>query len=144
MKKNILYICIAILFGITSCSKKSSNNNCNFLLNVAVNTSINLNLPQYNPLQFVSQAVYVPNVGNKGIIVMNSGTGYVAWDASDPSHVPNSCSRLDIVGAEGVCGCDEGNTYSLFTGQPLGESNVPCGLKFYPVEQSGNMLFISN
>jgi nitrite reductase/ring-hydroxylating ferredoxin subunit len=144
MKKNILYICIAILFGITSCSKKSSNNNCNFLLNVAVNTSINLNLPQYNALQFISQAVYVPNVGNKGIIVMNSGTGYVAWDASDPSHTPNACSRLEIVGAEAVCGCDDGNTYSLFTGQPLRESNVPCGLKFYPVEQNGNMLFISN
>lgn len=144
MKKNILYSCIAILFVITSCSKKDSNNNCNFLLNVAVNTSINLNLPQYSSLQFVSQAVHVPNVGNKGIIVMNSGTGYVAWDASDPSHVPNSCSQLEIVGAEGVCGCDDGNTYSLFTGQPLGETNVPCGLKFYPVEQNGNMLFISN
>ncbi|NQX86565.1 MAG: hypothetical protein HRT67_11805 [Flavobacteriaceae bacterium] len=144
MKSSLLVGYLSLLFALTSCSKKNSNSNCNFLLNVAVNTSVNLNLPQYNPLQYVSQPVHIPNVGNKGIIVMNSGTGYLAWDASDPNHTPSTCSTLSISGAEAVCGCDDGNTYSLFTGQPLGENTLNCGLKFYPVTQNGNTLTISN
>lgn len=144
MKKIVLIMSIAFALITSSCSKSDNNTSCNFLLNVAVSTSINLNLPQYSQLEFISQAVYVPNVGNKGIIVMNSGTGFVAWDAADPNHGLNDCPRLEIVGAEAVSSCGEDISYSLFTGQPLGENNLPCGLKFYPVEQAGNMLFISN
>lgn len=142
MKKLFFYFLIGIFF--TSCSKNSANRNCNFLLDVGVNLNINLNLPQYSQLNFISNSVYVPNAGNKGIIVTNTGTGYAAWDASDPNHVPNSCSTLSIEGVEGVCGCDDANTYSLFTGQPLNNSNLLCGLKAYRVEQSGNTLVIFN
>ncbi|MBT8253919.1 MAG: hypothetical protein HKN00_02180 [Flavobacteriaceae bacterium] len=128
-----------------SCSKSDdSNSNCNFLLNVGVNAVINLNLPQYNPLNFISNPVYIPNQGNGGIIVTNTGTGYVAYDAADPNHSQNTCSVLSISGLEGVCGCADENTYSLFTGQPLGNPNLRCGLKSYRVELSGNNLIVTN
>ena len=44
----------------------------------------------------------------------------------------------------GICGCDDNNKYSLFTGQPLENPELRCGLKPYFVESSGNSLFISN
>ena len=136
-----LMICLMIL----SCSKSNINDsNCKFLLNIGVNTTINLNLPQYSQLQFTSNSIYVANSGNGGVIVTNSGTGYLAWDASDPNHSPSSCSTLTITGLEGVCECNDANVYSLITGQPLNNSSLRCGLKAYRVEVSGNNLFISN
>ena len=119
MKYTFLLVCLLLL---TSCSKKESNDNCNFLFNAAVNVDVDLNLPYYSELQFVSISRYIPNQGNAGIIVTNTGNGVLrAWDASDPNHTPSTCSTLDIVGAEAVCGCADENTYSLFTGQSLGD-----------------------
>lgn len=142
MKKLLFYI---IFLLSLSCSRTDdNNNNCNFLLNAAVNASLNLNLPQYNDLNFVSNPVYVPQQGNKGIIVTNTGTGFVAYDAADPNHSQNTCSILAINGLEGVCGCADENTYSLFTGQPLGNGNLQCGLKAYRAQLNGDLLIITN
>ena len=137
----IMFLCI-VLF---SCSDRNNyDENCNFLVNIGVNVSLNLNLSQYNQLNFPSNPVYVPNEGNGGIIVNNTGTGYVAFDAADPNHAFSDCAILSISGVEGICGCDETHKYSLFTGQPLQNPNLQCGLKPYRVERSGNEVFVSN
>jgi len=143
MKKPLYSLLFLLLF--ISCSKSDVNNkNCRFLLNVGVNTTINMSIFPYSNLQFVSNSEFVPNAGNGGIIVTNSGTGFLAWDASDPNHTPSTCSRLEISGLEGTCGYTDANTYSLITGQPLSDPDLNCGLKAYRVEQSGNDLIITN
>jgi len=142
MKQKLLMLIMATL--LFTCSKNEIDTNCKYLLNIGVNTSINLNLPQYSQLQFTSNSIYIANVGNGGVIVTNSGTGFLAWDASDPNHSPSSCSRLSVSGLEAKCGCNDENLYSLITGQALGNSNLRCGLKAYRVEQSGTNLLISN
>ena len=104
LKKLKILILSALIF--IGCSKANNyDESCNFLANTNVATSINLSLSQYNQLTFPSNPVYVPNVGNGGIIVNNTGTGYVAFDAADPNHIYNSCSILTINGIEGMCGC---------------------------------------
>ena len=102
-----------------------------------------MNLPQYNELQFTSNSVYIANQGNKGVIVINVGSGFRAWDAADPNHEQSTCSLLTITGANAVCGCVDANTYSLFTGGSIGKQ-LPCGLKEYRVNVSGNSLLITN
>lgn len=140
---------IYILFGILtvlSCSKNNRVNTCNYLPNLGVNRSVNLNLPQYSQLQFTSNSVFISNEGIYGIIVINVGnSSFRAWEATDPNHEPNnSCSQLTITGANAKCGCADANEYSLFTGQSIGV-NLPCGLKEYRVETiSSNTLLISN
>jgi len=142
MKKTILLS--IIMLTVLSCNKSDDNDsNCNFLLNVGVNLPINLNLPEYSQLNFVSNPVYIPNHGNLGIIVTNTGSGFVAYDAADPNHTPNSCSTLSITGLNGTCGCTDENSYSLFTGQPLNDGDLRCGLKAYRVEVSGSNLFVT-
>ena len=144
MKKHLLYLYLPLLF--LSCSGSDDNNDsCNFLLNVGVSTSVNMNLFPYTQLEFPSNSAYVPNVGNGGIIITNTGAGFRAWDAADPNHQQSNCSYLSIEGGvEGVCNCTEEKTYSLFTGQPLNNPNLQCGLKSYIVEQNGNTLNIFN
>ncbi len=142
MKSSFYLLLFAV---ILSCSGNSvDNKNCRFLLNVGVNVSINMNLPQYSQLQFISNSVYISDAGNAGIIVTNTGSGYLAWDASDPNHAPSSCSALTISGLNGTCGCGDENTYSLVTGQAIGNSELQCSLKNYRVEQNGNVLLIYN
>ena len=139
MKKTILALLLVI--GVLGCSSDDRVNNCNFLFDAAVSANVNLNLPQFSHLQFISNSVYIPNQGNAGIIVTNVGTGLRAWDAADPNHAPTSCSLLSIDASEAICGCQDANTYSLFTGAPL-DGNLACGLKEYRVSPSGSNTFL--
>lgn len=139
MKQFLVLIFSVLLIG---CSDNDRINNCNLLLNIGVNLTINLNLPQFSPLQFISNSVFVPNQGNGGIIITNVGTGLRAWDAADPNVSPSQCSVLQIDGSEAVSSCPQPNRYSLFTGQPLGASDLQCGLKEYRVSASGNNSFL--
>jgi len=136
------FLLMSLMF-LTACSRNNSDENCKFLVNAQVNASVNMNLPQYSQLQFTSNSVYLANQGNKGVIVTNVGSGYRAWDAADPNHEQTTCSLLKINGANAVCGCDDANTYSLFTGGSVGQQ-LACGLKEYRVNVSGNSLIISN
>lgn len=142
MRILIALICVLIL---TTCSSNSLNDeNCQFLLDVTVNESINLNFPQYSQLQFPSNPVYIPNTGNGGVIITNTGSGYAAFDAADPNHIFNACSVLTIEGLNAKCGCDDENVYNLFTGQPVNNGSLRCSLKRYRVEQNGNILVVFN
>ncbi|MEH6534910.1 MAG: hypothetical protein V7719_00850 [Psychroserpens sp.] len=142
MKKILIVLSLVFL---TNCGDDDNINNCNFLLNVGVNATLNLNLPEFSQLMFTSNSVYVSNQGgNVGIIVTNVGnSNYRAWDAADPNHVPSACSLLQIDGANAICGCTDQNEYSLFTGQAIGDP-LPCGLKEYRVTVSGSNIVISN
>lgn len=141
MKKYfILLIAFSILFG---CSTNSTNNNNPYIPNYAVNLDINMNLPQYSDLKFVSNAVYIPNQGARGIIVFNtSGTTYNAFDAACPNQALSSCSTMTIKKGSimALCTCDNAE-YSLFTGQSAGKQYP---LKQYRVEVNGNLLKVYN
>ncbi|OEK09299.1 hypothetical protein A8C32_11285 [Flavivirga aquatica] len=142
MKSLFSLISLSILL---SCSSNSvDNKNCKFLLDVGVNVNIDLSLPQYSQLPFAGNSIYIANAGNAGIIVASTGADFFAWDASDPNHVPSSCSALTPSGLEGTCGCDDGNQYSLVTGEPLKNGSLQCSLRNYRVEKNGNTLLIFN
>ncbi|MDO5972196.1 hypothetical protein Q4Q35_20550 [Flavivirga aquimarina] len=133
------------LIILSSCSKNSvDNENCKFLLDLNVNVTVNLSLPQYSQLPFAGNSVYIANAGNAGIIVASTGADFFAWDAADPNHIPSACSVLIPSGLNATCGCDDENEYNLVTGRALGSNNLPCSLKNYRVEQNGNSLLIFN
>ncbi|TNJ44199.1 hypothetical protein KFZ70_03720 [Tamlana fucoidanivorans] len=136
---------LIFLITLFSCSKNSDDNrNCNFLLDVDVNTSINLTLPEYSQLQFPNNPVYISNAGNGGVIVNNTGSSYIAFDAADPNHIFENCSVLKINGINAICGCEDKNEYNLLNGLAVNNGNLRCPLKQYRVEPSGNNLLIFN
>ncbi|MBQ0907298.1 hypothetical protein KBJ98_01125 [Flavobacterium sp. F-328] len=137
MKKYIsLIVIVSLLF---SCSESNVNNNNPFVPNYTFTLDLNLNLPTYSNLKFVSNAVYVPNIGARGVIVFNTGSGYNAFDAACPNQTISGCSTMTINGINAVCGCDNA-TYSLFTGQ----SNLQYPLKQYRVQVNGDILRVFN
>ncbi|WP_445455837.1 hypothetical protein [Flavobacterium sp. HNIBRBA15423] len=133
MKRQIIYFFLFII--LISCSKDSAiNNNNPFLPNYPVDLTINLNLPEYNNLQFVSNSVYINNgaAGIRGVFVFNAGSNnYVAFDAACPNQALSSCSTMTINGIKAVCACDNAE-YSFFTGQAP-DKQYP--MKQYRVQQ---------
>ena len=142
MKKLALLISILMF---TCSGDDNDRNNCNFLFDASVNLTVNTNLPQFNQLQFPGNGVYVSNQGNNGIWLwrLNSSTLY-AWDAADPSHQPTQCSTLEETGIGDIvaCGCEDGNQYSLTTGQGFEENTQPCTLQIYRVDDIGNNTYL--
>jgi hypothetical protein len=140
MKKLSLLLVLYLLLG---CNKSDDNNNCNFLLNVGVNLTVNINLPQFSQLQFANNPVRVEGQGNEGLILIRGiGENILAWDGADPNHSPGPCSALQLNGIDAECGCDDGNIYNLVTGQLVSQTNQPCTLKPYRVESLGNNTFL--
>ncbi|MFK7783054.1 hypothetical protein [Psychroserpens sp.] len=145
MKKLIFILSLLLLVTCKNDDDNNNNNinNCNFLQNIGVNRAINLNLPQFSQLQFTSEIVFIPNEGNGGIYVINVGGSFRAYDAFDPNHIPENCSFMSRTGTFVTCGCDDANSYNLFTGFSDG-GQLPCALQEYRVTANGNELTISN
>lgn len=146
MKKYfLLLLTFPLFFG---CSTNSTHNNNPYLPNYTVNLDINMNLPQYSDLKFVSNGVYVAGQGVRGVFVFNTGSGYVAFDAACPNQALSGCStmtfkkiddqRIDRTNV--VCACDNAE-YSLFSGQSAGKQYP---LKQYRVEVNGSLLRVYN
>lgn len=139
--KPIFYLtCFIFLW---SCSGNNTDDrNCRFLLDIGVNFNIDLSLPAYSQLQFAGNSVYIPNVGNAGVIIASTGFDFYAWDASDPNHAPKECTPIIPDGLNGTSGC--GNTYNFVTGIIDKNDGQSCPLKNYRIQQNGNILTIYN
>jgi len=133
----LLFLCVSVLF---SCSDNNTTNKNPYIPNYNVNFTIDMNLPAYSNLKYVSNGIIVPGYGAKeGIIVFNAGNTYNAFDTACPNQELNSCVAMTISGINAVCSCDEAQ-YSLFTG--LGGKKYP--LKQYRVEVSGTVIHVFN
>lgn len=129
MKKFIVLLMLLSL--LPGCNSDDSNNNNQFLPNYNFSIDINMQLPLYSQLQFPSNPLLITQagIGINGIIVMNTGSGYSAYEASCPNQQLSSCSRLTIEGVTAVCPCDE-SVFSLFNG----DGNQRYPLRAYRVE----------
>lgn len=143
-KKIVTQIAVLSLFLLVSlgCSKDRVNNNNPYLANLSFSVQVNMNLPLYSNLQFAGNSVKVneTNVGNRGIIVFNTGSGYVAFDGACPNQELTSCSTLTLSSSTATCPCDDA-IYSLYNGQAPGKQYP---LKQYRAEVSGTTVIVSN
>ncbi|KQO34680.1 hypothetical protein ASF10_02925 [Flavobacterium sp. Leaf82] len=132
----LLIVFVSILF---SCSDNDTRNKNPYIPSYSVNLSVDMNLPAYSNLKFVSNGVIIPNYGAKGVIIFNAGSGYNAFDAACPNQALTSCTAMTINGINAICSCDKAE-YSLFTG--LGGKEYP--LKQYRVEVIGTVIHVYN
>ena len=144
--KNICLFTFLISFIFISCNKNSNIRNP-YLPELDFEFSINLNLPLYSDLKFTGGSILVNDFGHKGIILYNLNNNiYLAWEASCPNHMPNSCSKTKLLGSLAECEC-ENYQYSLATGQlinPSPNNNNQYSMINYGVRVTGNSLVIYN
>tara|TARA_B100000508_G_C11451960_1_gene274586 strand:- start:26 stop:463 length:438 start_codon:yes stop_codon:yes gene_type:complete len=145
MKKTLGWLFIALILG--SCKgdddRPLDDNNPN-LTTPIVNITLNLNLPQYNPLRFPGNSIVLNQQGIRGIIVYNVNNDlYTAFDLSDPNHFPNDCSRMTVEGIIATCTCDDDNSYDIVTGQHQSNENK-YPMQQYRTERVGDNITVSN
>lgn len=142
MRKIILFFTLNFL--LISCSDDDEIRNNPYLPNLRVNLQLDLSLPQYNALNFPGNSFVTYNYGINGIVVYNlNNDQYMAFELTDPNHIPQSCSVLEVKATEAICSCNDGNKYTIITGQRItGEGEYP--LKPYRAVRIGNILEITN
>jgi len=145
MKKIVFLLFISIT--VLSCNSDDGNNNSSdnpFLTIPPVNLNLNLNLPEYNDLNFPGNSVIIPSQGIRGIVVYNVNNSlYTAFELSDPNHSPNSCSKMLIEGIVATCQCDDENRYDIVTGQHQSDqSRYP--MQQYRTERAGDVVHVFN
>lgn len=148
MKRILLLSLISVFLG--SCGSDDSNNNNNGnnpnLSDPFVDISLDLNLPEYNPLNFPGETVIVNGQGIRGVVIFNlNNSTYLAFDLADPNHPPNNCSRMSMEGIIATCPCtDDNNSYNIgLFGQHETEPNK-FAMQQYRAERVGNRVIVSN
>ncbi len=117
---------------------------------VYVNFDINLDLPQFSPLNAQGNAVKKGGEGydDNGVVIYRrfdstDGQPYFAFDATCPQHIGISTSvNLDGAGADQTATCPHCNTQYFL--ENYGYPNKGYPLKRYRVSQMGRILRISN
>jgi len=140
MKKIVVLL---LIISFYQCADNRENNN--ILPFVAVNETINLNLPQFINLQVPGGWSY-SNGGLKGIIIYNvNGTQFKAFERASP-HLPISqtCSQMMVNnGIKMISPCDD-SEFSILDGSPL-TSGVEYFAREYLVNRINNsVLQITN
>lgn len=134
-----LIILSGLLFG---CS--DSQNQIIPYVNVTI--EVNLQLPSFNPLNSVNNAVLYPNEGynhNGVIIYRNSTDEFTAYDATCPKHIETKTAVvLDDNGSAGSATCPVCHTVYYFFNYGYPPKGYP--LKQYKVTKSGDILYINN
>ena len=137
MIKNWLFLLTIVL--LISCDDNSTATKNPFVPNYSFSIDLNTSLPAYSNLKFASNAVYIPNVGVRGLIVFNAGNSYNAFDAACPNQALSDCSTMTIKGINAICPCDS-KEFSLFTG--LSDQQYP--LKQYRVTVNAGVIRVYN
>tara|TARA_R100001369_G_scaffold29172_4_gene52692 strand:- start:184778 stop:185212 length:435 start_codon:yes stop_codon:yes gene_type:complete len=134
----ILFICI-------SCSSSDDGriDNPN-LVDVSFTLRLDLNLPEYNSLNFPGNSYSTYNYGINGVVVYNiNNTQFTAFELSDPNHPLSDCSSLTVQGIIAKCDCSDGNSYNILTGE-LTSGSGQYTLKPYRISKNGNTLEVFN
>ncbi|WP_081208597.1 Rieske (2Fe-2S) protein [Salegentibacter sediminis] len=143
MKKILVGLIISIF--LSGCSTDDNNrlNNPN-LPDLNFRLQLNLDLPEYNNLQYPGNSYSTYSNGIRGIVVYNiNNSQYTAFELSDPNHPPNNCSAMQVTGITAKCPCEDGNEYNIVTGE-LTAGEGQYSLKPYRIERRGNVIEVYN
>ncbi|MBN1250635.1 MAG: hypothetical protein JXR51_11565 [Bacteroidales bacterium] len=134
-KLRLFFLIILIFSSFLHCE------NDNPVPEVYVDYTIDLYNPLYQALQTVAVAVFIPNAGNKGIIVIKVDINkYSAFDATctyDPKH---EWGRVEI-DANGIYATDNvcGSQFSLMMNGSVNKAPATYPLKEYAVDYNQNL-----
>ena len=146
--ERLIYSALIVFFMLGCGSDDGGNNNGNNpnLTNPVIDINLDLNLPEYNPLNFPGETVIVPGQGIRGVVIYNlNNTTYLAFDLADPNHPPKECSRMTLEGIIATCPCtDDNNSYSLgLFGQHETDQNL-FAMQQYQARRVGDKVIVSN
>jgi hypothetical protein len=150
MNKLLILYAVFLVLLTSSCTKNQVNPDP--IIEVPVNITINMALPQYEHLLYQGGFVYEEG-GVKGVVIVHhSDDQYYAFDRACSYQPNNACSRIEVDSSILLFRCGQTNNNNFvkccesrfsFDGSVFNGPSV-FGLKHYFVSKSGNLLNIKH
>ena len=135
---------ILLTFTLLGCSPDEEIRQNPYLPDLNFSFRLDLSLPQYNSLNFPGNSFVTRNYGINGVVIYNlNNDQYLVFELTDPNHPITECSFLEVKDTRATCNCDDGNIYTIITGQQIAGGGQ-YSLKPYRVTRIGNVLEVSN
>lgn len=112
-----------------------------------VNAAYNISLPAYSSLNNPGGYYEFPadgSNGSRGIIVVNTGTSYKAYDRNAPHICPGANTTLEVQDNIQIVCPEDDAAWILTSGQPLNDATEGKNLIQYYVSVSGTSIVIGN
>lgn len=152
MKKTFFAIFIFNVFifsalSVNSCGQREDTVSC--FPNVPVVVNLNLNLPSYNSLNYVGQAVYIDEQqsGTRGLIAVRTSdnpASFKIYDRNAPHLCPDENTTLVIKDNISIVCPKDNATWILISGQPTSVTSLPPKTYFYNYDAATKNLNIYN
>lgn len=145
--KIINYLLITFFVFFTSCRDEDQVVNC--FPTSAINTTFNLNLPQFQNLNNVGGFVQTSGAageGTRGLIIVRTKTNeFKAYDRNAPHICPDENTTLEVKDDFIIICPKDGANWNLLTGEPLnGKSNVAPRVYQVSFQSSTNSILVYN
>lgn len=141
-----IFITIMVINGLllNQCSNREETVNCFPHRNI--NVTLNLDLPAYQALQNVGGWVYIneQESGTKGLIVVRTTNGFLAFDRNAPHICPNSKSQLKVKNDIKIICPSDNAEWILITGEPISVANISPKRYYTSFNSTNQILTISN
>ena len=132
MKINNLFVFFIVysVFSSTACSSREDTVSC--FPNEIINVQLNLTFPAYDNLNRMGGWIYIneQQSGTRGLIVVNTGTGFKVYDRNAPHLCPDSNTTLEVHSNIKIVCPKDGAEWILTDGTPIKNTNLPP--KTYP------------
>lgn len=127
----LLLCCLHMACGKNDCAKVPS-----------VNVMERISLVAYPELLIPGQSVVLQQGGVAGLIVYNTGNGYIAYDRMSTAEYKETCAVNVEQGSPIAKDPCSGATYILSNGSPAAVAT--CPLRAYRAVKSGETIVVSN
>ena len=119
----------SLLSLVISCESRAETVSC--FPSQIINVQLNLNLPAYNNLRTMGGWIYIneQQSGTRGLIVVNTGTGFKVYDRNAPHLCPDTNTTLEVQNNIKIVCPKDGAEWILQDGTPIKGSGLPP--KFY-------------
>ncbi|WP_228063726.1 hypothetical protein [Faecalibacter rhinopitheci] len=133
---------VFIILTLLNCQSDDGTVSC--VPSYTISKSINLSMPLYVNLNNPGGWIYLEgiNTGSRGLIVVNTGVGYKAYDRNAPHICPTGKSTIYVKDNLKMVCDEDGSEWILTTGQPTKVANRSP--RTYQVIANGNQLLITN
>lgn len=129
---------------ISGCNDDDTTVSC--IPQVNVSAQYNLNLPVYSDLNMPNGYVVLPpdgTNGSRGMIIVNTGNGFNAYDRNAPQLCPGPDTSLEVRDDIKLYCPNDGAEWVLRSGQPLNDATQGRTPRRFYTQLQGNILIIN-
>lgn len=125
LKSFFILLIFSLLSLVISCESRAETVSC--FPSQIINVQLKLNLPAYRNLNTMGGWIYIneQQSGTRGLIVVNTGTGFKVYDRNAPHLCPDTNTTLIVQNDIKIVCPKDGAEWILQDGTPIKGSGLP-------------------